>query len=397
MPSDYVKNISFIFSISIMAILGIVSVTPSLPYIAKDLNVTADKIGLVVSFFALPGIFFTPVYGVLADKYGRKKVLIPSLLIFGIFGTAGFFVRDFNLLLLFRFISGTGAASLGALNVALIGDLFPGEMRQRVVGYNNSALNFGTTIVPIAGGMLAKIHWNYVFLLPVLAIVLALFIMFSFKEPVSANRKSVSYFREFVSAVKNYKILIVFLVNVLMYIIHFGSLWTYIPFLIEKKFLSSSVINGLVLAGMSLTASFISIFFGKISKKMNPGRIFVYSFVLTSAALFTITLISEWYYLFIPMVMFGAGFGMILPNIQSLVISLSPENQRGVLVSLNRTISLLGQFLGPVISGFILYLFGAGISSIYMLFYFYSGVCLITLGVSQFAFISKKDKSINEN
>lgn len=378
-----------------MAILGIVSVTPSLPYIASDLNVTADKIGLVVSLFALPGIFFTPVYGILADKYGRKKVLIPSLLIFGIFGTAGFFVRDFNMLLLFRFISGTGAASLGALNVALIGDLFPEEVRGKVVGYNNSALNFGTTIVPVAGGMLAKIHWNYVFLLPLLAIVLAVFIMTSFKEPVSANKKSVSYFKEFASAIKNRRILIVFLVNVLIYIIHFGSLWTYIPFIIEKKFLSSSVVNGLVLAGMSITASFISIFFGKISKKMNPGKIFVYSFILTSAALFTVTLITEWYYLFIPMVMFGSGFGLILPNIQSLVIKLAPDNQRGVLVSLNRTISLLGQFLGPVISGFLLYLFGAGISSINMLFYFYSVVCLLTLGVSQFAFY--KENSINEN
>ncbi|MCE1163876.1 MAG: MFS transporter [Bacteroidetes bacterium] len=373
-----------------MAILGIVSVTPSLPYIAADLNVTADRIGLVVSLFALPGIFFTPVYGVLADKYGRKNVLVPSLFLFGVFGTAGFFVRDFNLLLLFRFVSGMGAASLGALNVALIGDLFPAETRGKVVGYNNSALNFGTTIVPIAGGMLAKIHWNYVFLLPLLAVALALFILFSFKEPVTAERKSVSYFREFVKAVKDFKILMIFLVNVLVYIIHFGSVWTYIPFIIEKKFLSSSVINGFVLAGLSLTASFVSIFFGRLTKNMSQARIFVYSFVLTSSALFAVTLINEWHLLFLPMIIYGAGFGMILPNIQTLVISLAPENQRGALVSINRTVSLLGQFLGPVISGFILYLSGTGISSIYTLFYFYSVVCIIALGVSQIPFISKK-------
>lgn len=374
-----------------MAILGIVSVTPSLPYIAADLNVTADRIGLVVSLFALPGIFFTPVYGVLADKFGRKKVLVPSLLIFGVFGTAGFFIRDFNLLLLFRFISGMGAASLGALNVTLIGDLFPGEMRGKVVGYNNSALNFGTTIVPIAGGMLAKIHWNYVFLLPVLAVALALFILFSFSEPVTAERKSVSYFSEFGKTVKNYKILVIFLVNVLVYIVHFGSVWTYIPFIIEKKFFSSSVVNGFVLAGLSLTASFVSIFFGRLTKNMSQARIFVYSFVLTSSALLAVTFINEWHLLYLPMIIYGAGFGMILPNIQTLVIMLAPENQRGALVSINRTVSLLGQFLGPVISGFILYLSGTGISSIYTLFYFYSVVCILALGVSQIAFLSKKN------
>lgn len=374
-----------------MAIIGIVSVTPSLPYIAKDLNVSPDKIGLVVSLFALPGIILTPVYGILADKFGRKKVLIPSLIMFGIFGTAGFFVRDFNLLLIVRFLSGMGAASLGALNLTLIGDLFAEEKRQKIVGYNNSALNLGTTIVPIIGGMLAKIHWNYVFLLPILAIMLALWMMYAFEEPKSREKNSLSYFKGFINTLKNYRISIIFLTNLLMYIILFGSLWTYIPFLIERKFLSSSFINGLVLSGMSLAASIISIFFGKISSKHSPGRLFAVSFMLVSISLVMVTIIPEWYLLFIPMFLFGAGFGIILPNIQSLVIILAPANQRGVIVSLNRTITLLGQFLGPVISGFILFLYPYGDDNIYILFYFFAGLAVLTLGISQLAFIKNNN------
>jgi len=380
-----------------MAIIGIVSVTPSLPYVAADLNIPKDKIGLIVSLFAMPGIFFTPVYGILADKFGRKKVLIPSLFMFGIFGTAGFFVRDFNLLLVLRFLSGMGAASLGALNVTLIGDLFVIEKRQRIVGYNNSALNFGTTIVPIIGGTLAMIHWNYVYILPLLAVALAIWMVYSFEEPLSNSKTTADYFRGFIDALKNYRISMMYVLSLLVYIIHFGSLWTYIPFLMKNKYTDSSFIFGLVLSGMSLTASVISIFFGKIALKHSSGKLFAGAFGLIATGLITVTFMPEWYLLFIPMVIYGAGFGIILPNIQSTVIKLAPENHRGVIVSLNRTISLLGQFSGPVISGFILYLYPAGTEGISLLFYVFAGLALITLVVSQFALIFRNDKSINEN
>ncbi|MCI0473909.1 MAG: MFS transporter, partial [Ignavibacteria bacterium] len=247
------------------------------------------------------------------------------MLIFGIFGTAGFFVSDFNILLIFRFISGMGAASLGALNVALIGDLFRGEQRLKVVGYNNSALNLGTTIIPVLGGFLARIHWNYVFLLPSAAVLLALWLLFSFKDTVinvSGGRK---YFRDYFQAIKDRRIFIIFIVSILTYIILFGSLWTYIPFLIEKKFLSSSVINGFVIAGMSLTASITSVFFSRISGKYNQEKLFIFIFIVKLIALVSVIYMPEWYYLFIPMVIFGIGFGLNLPNIQSLIIKYSPE------------------------------------------------------------------------
>jgi len=373
-----------------MAITGIVAVTPALPYIAKDLLVQPDKIGLVVSLFALPGIIFTPVYGVLSDKYGRKNILVPSLIIFGIFGTLGFFINDFYWLLVFRFISGIGAASLGALNVALIGDLFKDERRQKIVGYNNSALNFGTTIVPIIGGALAKIHWNYVFLLPSFAVLLALWMIFKFEEPLKPKTEKVNYLKGFIESIKNYKLTIIFVVNILTYIILFGSLWTYIPFLIENKFFSSSLINGLVLSGMSLMASISSIFFGKISNKFGHKNIFIFAFTLKAIALLSVIFVSEWYYLFGSMALFGIGFGLNLPNIQTLVIKLSPENHRGVLVSLNRTLSLLGQFLGPIISGFILFLYSVDLKGINTIFIAFSIVSVLTLGVSVTAFFKKQ-------
>jgi MFS family permease len=187
-----------------------------------------------------------------------------------------------------------------------------------------------------------------------------------------------------------------YVLSLLVYIIHFGSLWTYIPFLIKNKFTDSSLIFGLVLAGMSLTASLVSVFFGKIAAKYSSGKLFAAAFALLAIGLLSVTFMTEWYFLFISMVIYGAGFGIILPNIQSIVIKLAPENHRGIIVSLNRTISLLGQFLGPVISGFILFLYPTGAEGIRLLFYVFAGLAVITLAVSQLAFINKTEKPINE-
>jgi MFS family permease len=71
---------------------------------------------------------------VLADRVGRKKIFVPSLVLFGIAGTDCAFARDFNLLLWFLFLQGIGAASLHSLTIALISDLYSGTRRTTAIG-----------------------------------------------------------------------------------------------------------------------------------------------------------------------------------------------------------------------------------------------------------------------
>ena len=93
----------------------------------------------------MPGVFLTPVGDVLSYKFGRKTVLIPSLLLFVVAGGACALARDFELLLGLRVLQGVGAAALGATtNVTLIGELFAGRERTAALGYNSSVLSTGT-------------------------------------------------------------------------------------------------------------------------------------------------------------------------------------------------------------------------------------------------------------
>ena len=152
-----------------MAVLGVSSVTPAFPRIVQELGFSSGQVGLLITVFTLPGIVLTPVLGVLSDRYGRKKILVPALLPFGVAGGACALARSFELLRALGFFQGMGAAAHGTLNVTVIGDIYGGRERSAALGYNSSVLSVGTASYPAIGSALATFGWFYPFALLVIA------------------------------------------------------------------------------------------------------------------------------------------------------------------------------------------------------------------------------------
>ncbi|NJO90339.1 MAG: MFS transporter [Chloroflexia bacterium] len=107
------KNLLIIYSISLIAVMGVASLAPAFPKIIEHFDINTRKVGWLIAAFTLPGIVLTPLLGILSDRIGRKKVLIPSLLLFAIAGTICAFIDDFSLLLVVRFFQGIGVRILG--------------------------------------------------------------------------------------------------------------------------------------------------------------------------------------------------------------------------------------------------------------------------------------------
>jgi MFS family permease len=89
-------NLHIVWGVTLMAVPGTSSITPAFPTIVRELGVSSGQVGLLITVFTLPGILMTPLLGVLSDRYGRKKILVPALLLFGIAGGACAFARDFK-------------------------------------------------------------------------------------------------------------------------------------------------------------------------------------------------------------------------------------------------------------------------------------------------------------
>ncbi len=140
-----------------MAVMGAAVITPALPEVARELDLSPGRVGLLLTVFTLPGVALTPVLGMLSDRLGRRRVLVPSLFLFGIAGGACALAPGIEWLLILRFLQGCGAATLGMLSVTMIGDIFSGNERDEAMGYNSSVLSIGMGTYPALGGALATL------------------------------------------------------------------------------------------------------------------------------------------------------------------------------------------------------------------------------------------------
>jgi len=354
-------NLQIIFGITLAYIMGVASITPAFPRIVKDLNISAKDVGLLISVFSFPGILLTPFLGVIADRWGRKRIIIPFLMLFGIAGGLCFFVRDFELLLILRLIQGIGAAPLGSLTVTIIGDLYSGKELVTAMGYNSSIRSIGSACYPAIGGALAMIGWYYPFILPVIAIPIGFIVLSTLKVPEPENELHI---REHLNIVwkklKNRRIVGLLVIGVMIFIMVFGSYMVCFPLLLGNSFGLSSLIIGLIMAGVSLIAAFTSSQLGKIIKLFSKNIILKISFILYALALSIIPLISQPWLFFIPIIIFGIAHGMNIPVIQALFAEAAPLKYRATFMSVSGMTFRVGQTLGPLLMGMVISIWGIG-------------------------------------
>lgn len=343
-------NLHVIFGITLMAVLGTSSITPAFPEIRDALGISSGQVGLLITVFTLPGILLTPVAGVLSDRYGRRKVLVPSLFLFGIAGVACALATNFGLLLVLRTLQGVGAAALGAINVTMIGDLYSGQRRTEALGYNSSVLSLGTASYPAIGGALALLGWRYPFALPLVAIPVALLVLFSLRNPESHNDQDLKeYAGNIWGSVRDWRVVGLFCSTLVTFVILFGPLISYLPIFMSATYGSSSLVIGLVLATASLTTALASTQEGWLTSHFSEKTLIRTSFAFYAAALILIPLVPNVWLLLVPTVLFGVAQSLNLPPVFSLLNEAAPDENRGAFISINSTILRLGQTLGPVL------------------------------------------------
>ncbi|CAN5637204.1 MFS transporter [soil metagenome] len=346
-------NLHVLFAITLMAVLGVTSVTPAFPRIIEAFDISRGQVGLLITMFTLPGIVLTPVLGVMSDRYGRKKILVPALLLFGLAGGLCFLSTSFGMLLTLRFFQGMGAAALGTLNVTVIGDIYWGRERSAALGYNSSVLSTGTATYPGIGGLLATFGWFYPFLLPLLAIPIAFVVLFSLHNPEPENDQTLKDFFKGVfdniwPRLQNVKILGLLGASLITFIILFGAQLAYFPILMSERFGAPPVVIGTILSGASLTTALTSSQLGRLTGRFTEKTLLKIAFVLYALALAVASFIPSLWLLLIPAVILGVANGINIPNIFSLLNEVAPADNRGAFLSINGMILRLGQTIGPL-------------------------------------------------
>ncbi len=348
------KNLQIIIAVTLMAVLGSSSIGPALPALAEDLKIPPERIGWVITAFVVPIALGTPVSGVLADRFGRKQVLVPALLLFAIAGVSCAFAPNFYTLLEMRFIQGIGAAPLEALALTLISELYTGKALTSAMAFNASTIGISLAVYPLISGGLATLGWRYPFFLPFTAIPIGLLVLFSLQIPKLQKQPSFNfsaYLQNIWCSINNRQVVGLLFAVVALFILLFGAYFTYIPILASENLGASNVVIGIILASMALSLAFVSSQLALFAKSLSEVTLIKASFIVYAAALIITPFLHNVWLLFIPSMLFGAAHGMVFPSTQALLGGLAPLEYRAGFMAVNATVLSLGQALGPIFAG----------------------------------------------
>lgn len=196
-PQDNVSRswiLAGLMATMMLAAMDSTIVSSAIPQIVGDLG-GFSLFTWVFSIYVLAQTVTIPVYGKLADQYGRKPIIIGGTLLFLAGSAACAGAWSMTSLIVFRAIQGLGAGSIMATVTTLAGDLYSIRERARVEGWLSSVWGFSAIVGPTLGGFFAAYaSWRLIFLVNVPVGAVALFLISRYlKETVEHRRHRIDY------------------------------------------------------------------------------------------------------------------------------------------------------------------------------------------------------------
>ena len=161
-----IRKKKIVIAIMVAMFLGAVEgtvVTTAIPTIVKELS-GFELISWVFSAYLLTSAISTPIYGKLADLYGRKNTLFVGIIIFLIGSSLCGLSQNMYQLIAFRAIQGLGAGAIFTITFTIIGDVFSLSERTKVQGWVSSVWGISSLIGPFLGGFFIDyLSWHWIF------------------------------------------------------------------------------------------------------------------------------------------------------------------------------------------------------------------------------------------
>ncbi|MFB6305192.1 MAG: MFS transporter [Haloferacaceae archaeon] len=335
-----------------LAPLDVVLVGPALPAVASAFGVGSARAGLVITAYAVPGVVAAPLVGLLADRAGRRRVLVPCLVLFGVAGVGVGLVDDFRLVLALRFVQGcVGGSILASLALTLAGDFYEGARRNAVVGFVSAAVTVSAAVLPAVGGALASYSWRAVFYAYALSAVVGVGVYVGLPEPEfgsgDAEAGDGSYLRDAVDAIPLDRALGLYGAGFVGYALFFGALLTAVPFLLAGDYGLGSGRIGALVTGVSLLGAVVAIGNGRLAQYRSSTELLVLGLACYGCSLVATWLAGSLAGLAVALGLFGVGHGLTQPSLAAALGGLGPGRFRGGVMSLRTSVVLAAQAVGP--------------------------------------------------
>ncbi len=338
-------NLLILLGVVMFAVTGGSLVGPILPEMMTLEGATSKNIGLALSAYTFSALVATPLLGPVADRFGRKTVIVPSLLLFGFGGLLIAFTRSFWLVLVWRAMQGIGVGGMMNTAVAAIGDMYREPARSRAMGYRVTVQGLTNATVPFVSGAIATIAWFLPFYIHSAAIVVALAAALQFTEPAGTERAE-HYMVNALRAIANTRAVWLFFSNFMGFVLLYGIV-VYMPILVVRQFGLTTLHSGLAISAAAGISALVATQAGRLSNRF-PEEIRVLWGVVCCGASHLLTGFAPGYpFLLVFMGLWGLGFGVLMPTLNSAAAGLASSELRAGVLSVFTLLIYLGQTVSP--------------------------------------------------
>ena len=370
MLESWKRNFYSIWVAEFLAIAGFGALGPILPFYIQELGITDPGqvkiwVGLVQSSGGVTLAIFAPIWGRLADSYGRRIMFLRAL----VGGTLMMFCMGLAThpwqLVLFRAAGGIFTGTVAAATVLVAGSA-PPEKAGYTLGMLQMAIMIGSAVGPALGGGLADLFGYRVSFLSTSALLGAgaLVVLFYVREDFVPRPAQGPFWRRLVpdfSILGQSRELLLFLVVVITLNLSGGAVGPILPLFIQSITPTAGLLGttaGLILGGGALTGALAAVGVGRISDRVGYRNVLVACLAGGVVTHLLLVIVRTPTQLAVLRLISGAVLGGAVPTVNALLATRADRSQLGTIYGLSTSLSAIANALGPALGASIGALWG---------------------------------------
>ena len=342
-----------------IAFLGIGLIVPVMPSFMDIMHLSGKTMGYLVAVYAMAQLLMSPFAGRWVDRYGRKKIIIIGLFLFGVSELIFGLGTNVWVLYISRILGGISAAFIMPGVTAYVADITSVQERPKAMGYISAAISTGYIIGPGIGGFIAeygiRMPFFFAAAIAILACIPSIFILK--EEPSTKNRitdiSANAQQTNFINDIKRSLNPRYFIVFMIVFVLAFGlsAYETIFSLFSDHKFGFTPKDIAAIISISSIFGVIFQIFmFGKMVDILGEKKL-IQLCLITGAILAVVSTVISGYLAVLAVTCFiFLAFDLLRPALTTF-LSKAAGKEQGFVAGMNSTYTSLGNIVGPMMSG----------------------------------------------
>lgn len=391
--TNWKRTLYIVFFAQMMAVAGFMTIVPFLPLYVEELGTRANLsteflAGLVYSAQAFTMAIASPIWGALADRYGRKlmveRAMFGGTVILLLMG----FARSAEQLVLLRAVQGLVTGTIGAAN-ALVAAATPREHTGYAMGLLQVGMGVGLAVGPLIGGAVADaISYSAAFYVTAGLLFFAGILVWwgvdeHFDPPDALKGDAKSFVAEWRHVLTSSGIPITY---GLSFMSQLGRMMIFpiAPLFILSLLPDAGKVNtftGLVVGIASLMTTISAVYLGRLSDRIGHRRILISSAVLAALFYLPQSLVTSGWQLLVLQALVGVCMGGLIPSISALLARYTQAGEEGAAYGLDHSITSAARAVAPLLGAAVAAWFGLRATFVATAFIYLMAAAIARLGL----------------